>query len=1034
MTNRNRFLLVTILWVHCTWLWGQLHFINYTIQDGLPAENVVCAEEDNDGFMWFGTSAGVCRFDGISFIDYSSEGEGDFPGGVYVSAIEIDGDNNLWIGTEKQGIYYLNLAQNSWTHFSSNNQGYLKLRNNEVFCLYATDDGLMWYGSSNGGLGCIDIMQETHNNYDMDDLPKRNTWLNRIYDIVAIPNDDSKFYVIGQGYVYIFDKTTREYEVPVFNNEPEIKGNFVFSPQSIVNSAEDEVLLGSWDTGVKSFNFRTGLFNNIYTSEEFSSVNWRTNVHDGIKGEIWISHRQEGIVRFRMESGEYDLYKPEPYNRNGLLKGDYNAVFHSSQNHTWILTSQGISLLVPQFQAFTYHQSNVEKTNFFLDIDLIPDKRLVGSFAGENAPLKILNQDLSIASKAHFRQPNDAFQAIFETELYRDKILCLSAELLEYHLDENRLVPYSIPGLIIEGGIHDMLIDGDVVWLLIGNGSLVRYNEVTGTLKEYHFDDYNETDRDQVIYHGMALLDDQIWVATRSEIVQFNFESEQFRYFYIDNDLIVERSRGSAIKNANTLVEKIVPESSSKIWMLTSGDGVYQLAESESGIISILSHHDKSNLPQLQSPIEMVFGTNNDYWLATRNGLVHVDSTFQVFNVYGQNEGLRYSKLSQGLERIEDELYIGMPKGFAKVMIPKLLKKQDIPKVIISKVYVGGKEMKIDAEQYFEYYENDVVIEVATPIYHKAKSVIYESRLNGHSDKWQYSEAYEQIFRYEKLNPGKYQFEVRAKVPGTEWSEVNSYMFEIQPPYWNTLWFKFFVLGLLGGLGYIIYKIKLRNDLKEERIKTKLASLESQALRAQMNPHFIFNSLNSIKSLILLDRKEEGVTYLTKFSRMVRKILKHSKERYIPLKRELELLRIYLDLESLRFHQKFDFNIQVDPAVNIYNQMVPPLLIQPYVENSIWHGLLHLEGDAHLIIVVYTKDGFLYIEIEDNGIGRKASALSKPKDSIFEKKSEGMDLSKNRIDLISELAQVNIEDLERDGLPSGTRVTIKLPSYYGKEV
>jgi LytS/YehU family sensor histidine kinase len=221
--------------------------------------------------------------------------------------------------------------------------------------------------------------------------------------------------------------------------------------------------------------------------------------------------------------------------------------------------------------------------------------------------------------------------------------------------------------------------------------------------------------------------------------------------------------------------------------------------------------------------------------------------------------------------------------------------------------------------------------------------------------------------------------------------------------------------------------------MKESRVQAQIAELENQALRAQMNPHFIFNSLNSIRSLIMLDRKEEGVTYLTKFSRMVREILNHSKEKAIPLEKELELLRIYLDMESLRFHQKFNYQIQIDPNINLYAQKVPPLLIQPFVENSIWHGLMHKDGPAHLIIRLFLSDGFLFIIIEDNGIGREAAAQIKTNKSMYRKSSEGIKLSKSRIDLVSVHAEVIVDDLSEGGYASGTRVTIKLPICYGKK-
>lgn len=1028
-------ILIFLIVHHSISVLGQAHFINYTSQDGLPSENVLCAAEDQNGFMWFGTSAGICQFDGINFIDFSSKGKGDFPGGVYVSAIEIDNKNNIWVGTEKQGIYYYDRLQNSWTHFSQHKQGFLQLKSNEIFCLYVTDNGLMWYGSSNGGLGCIDLIHETNENYNMHHLPKRNTWLNRVYDIVPVHNNNSELYVIGQGYVYVFDQHTRKYEVPNFQNEPVVEGDFVFSPQSIVNSREDEVWLGSWDSGVKSFNFSTGTFENVYPSETLSSVNWRSDVHKGAEGELWITHRQEGIVRYRLKTGDFEFIKSEPYNRNGLLKGDYNAVFQSSNNYSWVLTSQGISLLIPQYQAFSYYQTEVEKTNFFLDIDIIPDsKSFIASFAGENAPLKILNNDLAVIEKVYFRKPKNTFQSIYETEIYRDKILCRSAELLEYRPTHNKLNKYSIPLVNPKGVIQDLLVHEEDLWLLYGDGSLVKFNEVTGELNEYPFDGYDNADSDQIIYHGLASMGNQLWAATHAEVVHFNMEKEKLQYFYLEDNEIHQREKTSPIHYSGTLIEQIIPVNKRSAWILTSGNGLYLVEKTPSDQLSVIDHRDKTILSQLQTPMEMISGTDNDYWLATRNGLVHTDSTLSTFIVYGQNEGLHHTKLSQGLERIDNELFIGMPKGFVRVDIPHLLSGQQNAHVSISQVLVNGKEINKHIPPQLKYSENNIVIHVAAPIYHESRSVIYYTRCVGQMDDWQESGAYDQIYRYQNLKPGRYQFEVKARTPGTTWSNIQTFSFDIKPPFWGTWWFKVLIIAFFAAIGYAIYRFKLKKDLKEERIKTKLASLESQALRAQMNPHFIFNSLNSIKSLILLDRKEEGVTYLTKFSKLVREILKVSKERYIPLHQELELLTIYLDMESLRFHQKFDYTINIDPSINIYRQKVPPLLIQPYVENSIWHGLLHLEGDAHLDISLYEKNDFLYVIIEDNGIGRQASQMVKAKDSIYNKRSQGLKLSKNRIDLVSEFAEVNIQDLKENDIASGTRVTIKLPSNDGKKV
>jgi hypothetical protein len=373
-----------------------------------------------------------------------------------------------------------------------------------------------------------------------------------------------------------------------------------------------------------------------------------------------------------------------------------------------------------------------------------------------------------------------------------------------------------------------------------------------------------------------------------------------------------------------------------------------------------------------------------------------------------------------------------MPKGFAKVDTRVLLQEPGQARVQLFEAKIRENEILKNEISCFSYEENNFVVSVAAPIYDEAPSVTFAHRLVNHVDEWQFSSANEKVFRYEKLPPGRYTFEVKAKSPNLTWSSIESRSFIIRPPFWKTTWFRIVGLLALVAIAYLMYQLKLKYDLKKERVKTQLAELESQALRAQMNPHFIFNSLNSIKSLILLDRKDEGITYLTKFSRMVREILTLSKEKAIPLQKELELLGIYLDMESLRFHRKFQYQINVHPTVNTYQLMVPPLLIQPFAENSIWHGLLHKEGDAHLDISLSQDSGFLHIVIEDDGIGRTASAQIKSNKSMYRKSSEGLKLSRNRIDLISEYARVEIEDLVNAGAASGTRVTIKLPTNYGK--
>ena len=205
-----------------------------------------------------------------------------------------------------------------------------------------------------------------------------------------------------------------------------------------------------------------------------------------------------------------------------------------------------------------------------------------------------------------------------------------------------------------------------------------------------------------------------------------------------------------------------------------------------------------------------------------------------------------------------------------------------------------------------------------------------------------------------------------------------------------------------------------------------------KALRAQMNPHFIFNSLNSIQKYILKNEHYEASQYLTKFSRLIRLILDHSNQNAISISSELDLLKLYVEMESLRFDNKFDYQIETDPDISTETSEIPSMLIQPYVENAIWHGLLHKEDRGKLTIQFTKKDNHnIIVTIEDNGVGRERSAELKSK-QVLKKKSYGIQITENRISIINRVQNINasarITDLKNtDGQACGTRVELYIP-------
>jgi tetratricopeptide (TPR) repeat protein len=223
------------------------------------------------------------------------------------------------------------------------------------------------------------------------------------------------------------------------------------------------------------------------------------------------------------------------------------------------------------------------------------------------------------------------------------------------------------------------------------------------------------------------------------------------------------------------------------------------------------------------------------------------------------------------------------------------------------------------------------------------------------------------------------------------------------------------------------------NELQIQKLENakKLSELEMQVLRVQMNPHFIFNSINSINRFIMRDDRSDASEYLTKFSRLVRMILQNSQSSLITLENELDSLRLYLDLEMLRFDNQFSYKIAVENEVDVSMSMVPPLIMQPFVENAIWHGIMPKRGNGHIDIHISSDKDFLIIRIADDGIGRAASAALQQVQAATHR-SLGLEITSQRITMVNPEMSIArpllINDLtDPEGKPCGTEVVIKLP-------
>ncbi|MDB4285809.1 histidine kinase, partial [bacterium] len=232
----------------------------------------------------------------------------------------------------------------------------------------------------------------------------------------------------------------------------------------------------------------------------------------------------------------------------------------------------------------------------------------------------------------------------------------------------------------------------------------------------------------------------------------------------------------------------------------------------------------------------------------------------------------------------------------------------------------------------------------------------------------------------------------------------------------------------LGILGILVAGFFILRSYRSRQRANRLLALRS--LRSQMNPHFIFNSLNSVNSFISKNDERSANKYLSDFSRLMRSVMEHSSHDFVPLTEELRVLELYLSLEHFRFQNKFEYSFEVDPAIDATSIEIPPMLVQPYIENSIWHGLRYKEEMGFLKVSFVQEGKQLVAIVEDNGIGRKRSMEIKTKNQKAHT-STGLKNTAQRLELINSLYKtrmsVKIEDLNTEAQDVGTRVRIVIP-------
>ncbi len=436
---------------------------------------------------------------------------------------------------------------------------------------------------------------------------------------------------------------------------------------------------------------------------------------------------------------------------------------------------------------------------------------------------------------------------------------------------------------------------------------------------------------------------------------------------------------------------------------------------------------------------QLYIDESNTVWVATNKGINTLQiegDQFRIHKVLGASKIIKSPNVLQLY--VEDSImYIGTDKGINifDLKSEQRIRQQKFP-IKITSVGVNNMISSNKNLKHLNYDENNLTFSFIGISPGKLSNIHYKYRLKGLSEDWIYT--IERKATFLKVEPGKYKFELEAEDEFGNWICLNNPIeLYIDQPIWLKWWFitgaVSIILLFTGGiLYYYISNLKKEKAFleNEQLLSGELNESRQKALSSQLNPHFVFNSLNSIQNFILTKRTELSSDYLSMFSKLMRFVFENSKKLYVPLSDEIEALRLYLNLEQVRHNNKFKYTIE-SIQINPLEVLIPSLLIQPMIENAIWHGLLHKKEDNRLLEVkFYNKDKFLYIEVCDNGGGR---SRSRPRPKFIQKqKSSGVELTKQRLNLLSlstglETSFKIIDLFDDNKLPCGTCVKISIP-------
>ncbi len=467
--------------------------------------------------------------------------------------------------------------------------------------------------------------------------------------------------------------------------------------------------------------------------------------------------------------------------------------------------------------------------------------------------------------------------------------------------------------------------------------------------------------------------------------------------------------------------------------------GVLVVATRNDGIIihsGKISHVINMTNGLSSDNVNRIHVEKNTIWAGTSRGLNkitlnHINPLSLSIQHFDASDGLLSDEIND-LAIGTRQVFLATNKGVNA--IDKSRVKNDVTNlpIYITSLKINGIDTILRDAYSLNYKHRNINISYTAVSFRNSKNILYRYRMLGMDTMWTTTPGRD--VRFSLVQSGTYKFQLQL-LPASEnyRGKTIEILFTVTPPFYKAKWFLVIlsIVVILVTMFLVNLRIKSIREKEEKNtaVNKKISELNLKALRSQMNPHFTFNVLNSIQYYVAKKDTEQALQYISKFSRLIRMILEQSRSLYISLDDEIKMLTLYLELEELRFENKFTYSVVFDQDLDLRSVSIPSMLIQPIVENAVKHGVEFKKGEARIEIQFKLSASVLTCEVKDNGIGRNAVEKMKPD---REYKSIGMDIIKDRIEALNLLLSGNfktkVTDLEdAEGNPKGTCVSIEIP-------